>query len=57
VEEALSFPVPTPSTTLDDYIVYIGFDPVSAEAKPKPAPKERPKSKSKAAAPAPAPGN
>ena len=57
VEEALSFPVPTPSTALDDYIVYIGFDPVSAEAKPKPAPKERPKSKSKAAAPAPAPGN
>jgi hypothetical protein len=56
VEEALSFPMPTPATTLDDYIVYIGFDPVSAEAKPKPAPKERPKSKSKAAAPPPAPG-
>jgi hypothetical protein len=45
VEEALSFPVPTPTTALDDYIVYVGFDPVSAEAQSKPAPKGRPKAK------------
>lgn len=56
VEEALNFPVPTPTTMLDDYIVYVGFDPVSAEAQSKPAPKARPKSNRKASAPPPAPG-
>jgi hypothetical protein len=45
VEEALSFPLPTPTTALDDYTVYVGFDPVSAEAQSKPAPKARPKAK------------
>ena len=38
VEEALSFPLPTPTTALDDYIVYVGFDPVSAEAQSKSGP-------------------
>jgi hypothetical protein len=41
VEEALSFPIPTPATSLDEYLVYVGFDPVSAEAQSK-APKARP---------------
>ena len=41
VEEALSFPIPTPATALDEYLVYVGFDPVSAEAQSK-APKARP---------------
>jgi hypothetical protein len=50
VEEALSFPVPTPITALDDYVIYVGFDPVSAEAKPKSEPKSRPKSRPKASA-------
>jgi hypothetical protein len=54
VEEALSFPIPTPTTALDEYLVYVGFDPVSAEAQskaPKPrAPKEKPKPKAKAPA-------
>ena len=54
VEQALSFPLPNPTTALDDYILYVGFDPVSAEAQSKPAPKTRPKSKPKASAPPPA---
>ena len=57
VEEALSFPVPTPATALDDYIVYVGFDPVSADAQPKPAPKARPKAKPNANARPPAAAN
>jgi hypothetical protein len=57
VEEALSFPLPTPTTALDDYIVYVGFDPVSAEAQPKPAPKARPKAKPNAGGRPPAAGN
>jgi hypothetical protein len=39
VEEGLTFPIPTPTTTLDEYLIYVGFDPVSAEARSKPAPK------------------
>ena len=57
VEETLSFPVPTPTTALDDYIVYVGFDPVSAEAQSKPAPKARPKPKPNASTRPPAVGN
>ena len=48
VEEAITFPVPTPAAQLDDYVVYVGFDPVSAEARTKaPPPKVRPKPKAK----------
>ncbi len=43
VEEAMTFPVPTPTALLDDYVVYVGFDPVAAEAQTKPPPKTRPK--------------
>jgi hypothetical protein len=50
VEEAMTFPVPSPTALLDDYIVYIGFDPVAAEAQAKPPPKVRPKPKAKPAA-------
>ena len=50
VEEAMTFPVPTPTALLDDYIVYVGFDPVAAEAQTKPPPKARPKPKGKPAA-------
>jgi hypothetical protein len=55
IEEGLSFPLPTPKSALDDYIVYIGFDPLSAQAqdqqlakeprqprRPKPRPPLRP---------------
>jgi hypothetical protein len=52
VEEAITFPVPTPAANLDDYVVYVGFDPVTAEAQgkqSKPKPKPKPKSKPPAA--------
>ena len=49
VDEDISFPKP-PGDDLDKYVVYVGFDPDSAEAekkKPvKPAPKPKPKPKS-----------
>ena len=48
IEEGISFPLPTVGS-LDDYIVYIGFDPLGAaaqdQAKPRPAAKPKPKSK------------
>jgi hypothetical protein len=50
VEDALTFPLPTPTSQLDDYIVYVGFDPLSAQAQQKPPPKTRPKPKLKPAA-------
>src|SRR5579863_8054573 len=49
IEEGLSFPLPTPLTALDDYIAYVGFDPLTAEAednqKAKPKPRAKPKPK------------
>jgi hypothetical protein len=48
VEEGLSFPIPNPVSTLDEYLIYVGFDPVTAEAQSKPAPKAPPKQKRQA---------
>ncbi len=42
VEEGLSFPMPR---NLDDYVVYIGFDPLSLQAQQHPAAKPKPKAK------------
>lgn len=44
IEEDLSFPMPA---NMDNYLVYIGFDPIAAAAQdhPKPAPKPKPKAK------------
>jgi hypothetical protein len=44
IEQGMSFPLPTPSSQLDDYIVYVGFDPLAAEPKEpaKPKPKGKP---------------
>lgn len=50
IEEGITFPLPTPTSELDDYIVYIGFDPVTAEAQAKAPPKVRPKPKPKPSA-------
>lgn len=52
IEEGLSFPLPTPTSFLDDYIAYVGFDPLSAEAqdKQKPQPKLKPQLKPAASA-------
>ena len=48
IEEGMTFPLPS-AASLDNYVVYIGFDPIGAEAldkqKPKPAPKIKPKPK------------
>jgi hypothetical protein len=46
IENGLSFPLPTPMTQLDDYVVYVGFDPVTAESQTK-APKPKPAKPSK----------
>jgi hypothetical protein len=52
IEEGLSFPLPSATTLLYDYIVYVGFDPLSAQAQDnqKPKPKPRPKLPAKPAA-------
>jgi hypothetical protein len=43
VEEGLSFPMPP--RDLDDYVVYIGFDPLSLQSQQRPAAKPKPKAK------------
>lgn len=35
VEQGMTFPLPTPMSYLDDYIVYVGFDPLSAQSQDK----------------------
>jgi hypothetical protein len=42
VEEGMSFPMPR---NLDDYVVYIGFDPLSLQEQEHPAAKPKPKAK------------
>jgi hypothetical protein len=44
VEEGVSFPMPR---DLDNYVVYIGFDPLSLQAQEHPAAKPKPKPKAK----------
>jgi hypothetical protein len=44
VEEGLSFPMP-PAGDLDDYTVYIGFDPLAADAQDRQKLKPKPKTK------------
>jgi hypothetical protein len=46
IEEGVTFPMPS-SADIDNYIVYIGFDPLAAQppAAAKPKPKPKPKSK------------
>ncbi len=46
IEEGLSFPMPS-AADLDNYIVYIGFDPLAAEAQDSHKPKAKPKPKTK----------
>ncbi len=38
IEESLSVPMP-PNAAFDNYIIYVGFDPIGAQEKKKPAPK------------------
>ena len=53
IEEGLTFPLPTPTSELGNYVVYIGFDQFAAQAAPKPEPgrKNKPKAKSNPNAP------
>lgn len=53
IEDALAFPMPSPTSDLDNYVVYIGFDPLAAQAaeRPKEKPKRKPKPKPNPAAP------
>jgi len=43
IEEGITFPLPSPTSQLDDYLIYVGFDPVTAETQAKPTPKGKPK--------------
>jgi hypothetical protein len=43
--------LPTPTSQLDEYIAYVGFDPVSAQAQNKSPAKVRPRSKSSTQSP------
>jgi hypothetical protein len=55
IEEGVIFPMPS-AADADEYVVYVGFDPLAAEAqKAKPAAKPKPKAKPKAKL-TPAPG-
>ncbi len=47
VEEGMSFPLPTPMSYLDDYVAYVGFDPLSAQAQDKPKERPAPRARSK----------
>jgi hypothetical protein len=38
IEEGLTFPLPTPTSELGNYVVYIGFDQLAAQGIAKPAP-------------------
>jgi hypothetical protein len=43
IDPDVSFPLPTPVSDIDSYVVYVGFDPLGAQpqVKKKPAPKSR----------------
>jgi hypothetical protein len=49
IEEGVTFPLPS-AGNLDNYLVYIGFDPLAAEAQDNPKPQPKPKPKAKPAA-------
>jgi hypothetical protein len=45
IESDLSFPLPTPITDISNYVVYIGFDPQSAQPEKKKPPAHKPKAR------------
>lgn len=45
IDPELSFPMPLPAADIDNYVVYVGFDPASAQERKKPAAKPKPKPK------------
>jgi hypothetical protein len=52
IEPDIAFPLPQPVGDIDQYIVYVGFDPISAEPEKKPLPPKhkKPSAKKKPAA-------
>ncbi len=51
VDSDVAFPLPQPLGDIDQYVVYVGFDPVSAQPEKKPPPaKRKPVAKKKPAA-------
>lgn len=56
IESGLTFPLPVPVSALDDYIAYVGFDPLSAQAQDQQLAKEPPRHKRKKPPPRPGPG-
>jgi hypothetical protein len=51
VESDIAFPLPQPLGLIDNYVVYVGFDPVSAQPVKKPPARRKPVSKKPAAKP------
>lgn len=47
VESDLTFPMPVPAGNIDSYIVYVGFDTLTAPQKPAPAARRKPAAKPK----------
>jgi hypothetical protein len=45
VADDLSFPLPSPVTDISSYVVYVGFDPQSAQPEPKKPPAKKPKAR------------
>ncbi|HZQ13796.1 MAG TPA: hypothetical protein VFB31_13400 [Pseudolabrys sp.] len=43
IEDDISFPLPAPITQISTYVVYVGFDPQSAQPQPKKPPPRKPK--------------
>ncbi len=50
VDPEISFPLPRPLSLLDRYVVYVGFDPLSAQPEKKPPPRRKPAAKPRSAA-------
>jgi hypothetical protein len=49
VEPDVTFPMPVPAANIDNYVVYVGFDPLGAPVKKPPA-RRKPAAKPKVAA-------
>jgi hypothetical protein len=50
VDPEITFPLPQPLADIDSYVVYVGFDPVSAPPEKKPPVKKKPAAKPKTVA-------
>jgi len=51
IADDISFPLPTPITDISSYVVYVGFDPQSAQPEKKKPPAQKPKQRPTSAKP------